>query len=249
VTKDDHVRRNRAFWESDSDEYQAAHGDALAGAPLAWGAYRIPESELRVLGDVGGRAVLEIGCGAAQWSIALAPLGARVVGLDLSCAQLSHARRASASLPLVQASGECLPFATASFDVVFCDHGAFSFCEPTLIADEAARVLRPGGLLAFCATHPLLYLTWNNDKENQTRRLQIDFAELGRMDFGDGTIDWTLPPSEWIRVLHGAGFEIVDLLELTVGADATTTYEEFAPPRWARRWPAEWIWKARRVVR
>jgi SAM-dependent methyltransferase len=244
-----HVERNRAFWEKDSDEYQAAHGAALKDAPLAWGAYRIPESELQVLGDVRGRDVLEIGCGAAQWSIALAPLGARVVGLDLSQAQLAHARRASGSLPLVQASGEVLPFASASFDIVFCDHGAFSFCEPSTIASEAGRVLRTGGLLAFCATHPLLYLTWNNDKEKQTRRLQLDYADLGCMDFGDGTIDWTLPPSAWIRVLHDSSFEILDLIELEIGAKATTTYEEFAPPRWARRWPAEWIWKARRVAR
>jgi SAM-dependent methyltransferase len=247
--KSNHVDLNRAFWEKDSDEYQAAHGAALAATPLAWGAYRIPESELQVLGDVRDRDVLEIGCGAAQWSIALAPLGARAVGLDLSQAQLGHARRASASLPLVQASGEVLPFASASFDIVFCDHGAFSFCEPAAITREAARVLRTGGLLAFCATHPLLYLTWNNDKEKQTRRLQLDYAELGRMDFGDGTIDWTLPASEWIRVLTASNFEIVDLVELQVGPNATTTYEEFAPPRWARRWPAEWIWKARRVAR
>jgi SAM-dependent methyltransferase len=244
-----HVERNRAFWERDSDEYQAAHGAALTAAPLAWGAYRVPESELQILGDVHGRDVLELGCGAAQWSIALAPLGARVVGLDLSHAQLGHAREASPALPLVQASGEVLPFASASFDIVFCDHGAFSFCEPTAIASEAARVLRTGGLLAFCATHPLLYLTWNNDKEKQTRRLQLDYAELGCMDFGDGTIDWTLPPSKWIRVLHDCGFEILDLVELEIGTKATTTYEEFAPPRWARRWPAEWIWKARRAAR
>jgi hypothetical protein len=94
-----------------------------------------------------------------------------------------------------------------------------------------------------------LYLTWNNDKEKQTRRLQLDYDELGCMDFGDGTIDWTLPPGEWIRVLHDSRFEILDLIELEIGAKATTTYEEFAPPSWARRWPAEWIWKARRAAR
>ena len=53
--------------------------------------WRIPEAELGVLGEVAGRDVLEYGCGAAQWSIALAGRGARVVGLDQSVNQLAHA--------------------------------------------------------------------------------------------------------------------------------------------------------------
>ena len=90
----EHAARNRASWDAYSDEYQARHGDQLAGSGgLAWGTTQIPESELRVLGDVAGRDILEFGCGAAQWSIALAKLGARPVGLDLSERQLEHARR------------------------------------------------------------------------------------------------------------------------------------------------------------
>ena len=60
---------------------------------MAWGVWQIPEAELHVLGDVDGRDILELGCGAAQWSIALAQAGARPVGLDLSDRQLEHARR------------------------------------------------------------------------------------------------------------------------------------------------------------
>src|SRR6478609_5823984 len=124
----DHVRHNRAFWDADSDGYQAAHGEALRREPRAWGAFRAPESELHVLGDVRDRDVLELGCGAAQWSIALLADGARPIGLDVSTVQLGHARAAHGSLPLTLASGERLPFAGARFDVVFCDHGALSFC-------------------------------------------------------------------------------------------------------------------------
>ena len=242
-----HVRHNRAFWDADADSYQAVHGDALAGAPLAWGAYRVPESELHILGDLAGKQVLELGCGAAQWSIALAADGVRVIALDVSIGQLVHARAGSDPLPLVQASGEQLPFGDGVFDVVFCDHGALSFCDPDVSVAECARVLRPGGALTFCCTHPLLYLTWDDAREQQTRKLQIDYSELGRMPLAEGTIDWVLTAADWIRVLRGNGFEINNLVELCAGAGAVTTYSDFAPPKWARRWPAEWIWTARRA--
>ena len=242
----DHVRHNRKTWDAASEEYQAAHDDDLTRRPLAWGAYRIPEAQLGVLGDVVAKDVLELGCGGAQWSTALAGLGSRCVGLDLSGSQLRHARGRDASLPLVQANGEQLPFADASFDIVFCDHGALSFCDPELIIPEAARTARSGGMLAFCTSTPLLYLTWDTEKEKQSRRLQRSYEELGRMELDEDTVDWVLPPGQWIRLLRGNGFEIEDLIELRPPGDATTTYGEFAPPKWVRRWPAEWIWKARR---
>src|SRR3954451_5655884 len=88
----EHAAYNRASWDASSDEYQALHGEQLAeSGGLAWGTTQIPESELRVLGDVAGLDILEFGCGAAQWSIALAGLGGRCVGLDLSRAQVRNA--------------------------------------------------------------------------------------------------------------------------------------------------------------
>jgi len=117
--------------------------------------WSIPESQLNVLGDVRDKDVLELGCGAAQWSIALAGLGARCVGLDNSARQLEHARRGMAAagvdFPLVHASAETAPLPDASFDVVFCDHGAMTFADPERTVPEAARLLRPGGLFAFNA--------------------------------------------------------------------------------------------------
>ena len=243
-----HVRHNRAFWDADADTYQAAHGEALARTPMAWGAYRAPEAKLGILGETAGRDVLELGCGAAQWSIALAEAGAHAVALDVSAQQLIHARSAGDALPVVQANGEELPFADETFDIVFCDHGATSFCEPSRILPEAARVLRDGGLLAFSATHPLLYLTWDDQRERQSRRLHLPYAQLGRMASTEGTIDWVLPAGDWIRCLRAAGFDVEDCIELCADVDADTTFTDFAPPKWARQWPAEWIWRARKRI-
>ena len=122
---------------------------------MAWGVWRVPESELSVLGRVEERDVFELGCGAAQWTTALAGVGARAVGLDLSDQQLTHARAQSQSISLVQGDAECLPFRGEAFDIVFCDHGAMVFASPEATIPQVSRVLRPAGLSAFCIeSHP-----------------------------------------------------------------------------------------------
>ncbi len=91
-----HEAQNQASWDAYSDEYQSLHGGQLANHDgYAWGMFQVPEEELHILGDVAGKDILEFGCGAAQWSIALAKRGGRVVGIDLSERQLEHARRRS----------------------------------------------------------------------------------------------------------------------------------------------------------
>ena len=244
--------RNRAFWDADADGYQAEHGAALAGTPVAWGVWRIPETTLGVLGDVTGRDVLEYGCGAAQFGVALAGLGARVVGLDLSAGQLAHAAdhvaATGARMPLVCASATATPFADSSFDLVFCDHGAMSFCDPARTVPECARLLRDGGRLVFCVGSQLLYLTWDQARFRQTRRLQEPWLPRRVVDSDGGTVDVIWSHGEWVRVLRDHDFVVDDLVELTAPEEATTTYD-FAPYAWARRWPAEEIWCATRRPR
>ena len=139
--------KNRRYWDRIADEYQALHGRRLSAARPAWGVWRIPESRLQVLGNPRNRDFLELGCGAAQWSIALARAGGRPVGLDNSGHPLEHARRlirrAGVRIPLVHASAEVVPFSDATFDVVFCDHGAMSFADPRRTVPECGRLLRP----------------------------------------------------------------------------------------------------------
>jgi SAM-dependent methyltransferase len=246
----DHQRHNREFWDADADDYQAVHGSDLTARAFAWGAWRVPEEEVGVLGDARGLDVLELGCGAAQWSVALAGRGSRSVGVDQSLVQLKHAvanrEAAGAVVPLVAASGEAVPFRDASFDLVFCDHGAMSFCPPAVTVPEVARLLRPGGLLVFSQTTPLLYLTWDERRQRQDTRLHRSYFGLGRLDLGDGTVDFQIPHGDWFRLFREHGFLVEDLIELRPPDDATTTYDDFAPHEWARRWPAEQIWKARK---
>ncbi len=246
-----HALHNRKLWNLQSDEYQATHGPQLAASGgLAWGVWQLPEAELDVLGDVRGKDVLELGCGAAQWSIALHRLGARVTGLDFSEQQLEHARRlmadAGIEFPLVHASAEATPFGEESFDVVFCDFGAMTFCDPHLTVPEAARILRPGGLLAFSAITPIIDLVWPAGLDHPGRELVVDYWDLHRREEPGEPIDFQLRYGEWIEVFVRSGFVVESLIELRPPADALSTYRDEVDLAWARRWPMEHIWRVRR---
>jgi SAM-dependent methyltransferase len=246
-----HARRNRDSWNEDADAYQRRNGPLLeASGGMAWGVWQIPEAELRVLGDVRDREILELGCGAAQWSIALAQAGARPVGLDLSERQLDHARTlmaaAAVDFPLVHASAERVPLPDASFDIVFCDHGAMTFADPYRTVPEAARLLRPGGLFAFSHGSPILAIAWAADAERAGERLIADYFGMHQFDYAD-SIDFNLPYGEWIRLFRANAFTVEDLIEPRPGPDATSTYRDDLEREWARRWPAECIWRLRRA--
>jgi len=242
---------NRLRWDAQADEYQARHAAQLeASGGTSWGVWQIPESHLHVLGEVRGRDVLELGCGAAQWSIALARQGANMTGLDVSEKQLEHARelmaRTGVSFPLVHASAESTPFADATFDIVFCDHGAMTFADPYRTVPEAARVLRAGGLLAFAMHTPILELTWPADAEHPSDGLAVDYWDLHRIVVPDEPLLYQLPYGEWIRLFREHDLVIESLLELRPPADASSSYRDSTDREWARRWPMEHIWRVRK---
>lgn len=245
----EHARRNRRHWDAVADEYQARHGAFIGREEPRWGIWQIPESELGILGDVDGKDVLELGCGAAQWSILLAVRGAKPVGLDNSERQLEYARRAMAEagvdFPLVHASAESVPLPDESFDVVFCDHGAFGWADPRLVMPEAARLLRSGGLLAFSITSPLASLCFHPDTDRMEPQLHRDYFGLHRLE-DDETVNFQLPYGEWIGLFGAHGLQLEELVEPRPGPDASSTYWDASELEWARRWPAQCIWKARK---
>lgn len=246
-----HAARNRAAWDGYADAYEARHGAQLeASGGAAWGMWQRPEDELCVLGEVAGRDVLELGCGAARWSIALARRGARAVGLDLSARQLEHARSAvrdaGVDVRLVEGSAEAVPLPDASFDVVFTDHGAFTFADPLLVMPECARLLRPGGRLAFSTVTPIADLLWALDDDDPGERVIRDYFDLRAYD-DDQMVGFQLPYGEWIRLFVANGFVVEDLVELRPPEGEESSYRSPASTAWARRWPLEHVWKARRA--
>lgn len=246
-----HIRVNCRLWESTSAQYERRHRKVLSGAKaMSWGLWRRPESELRLLPAVRGQDILELGCGAARWSIALAGLGARAVGVDLSRAQLGVARElvrtAGARVALVHGSAERLPFHDAQFDLIFCDWGALTFADPERAIPESARLLRTGGHLVFCTATPISILFRDRAEDRLRRHLTVPYFGMHRVDYGD-EIDFQLPYGEWIRLFRESGFEVERLEETRPRPSERSTYLTREEEAWARRWPMEAIWRLRRV--
>ena len=239
------TRVNRALWERQSDGYDRRFAPVLGGAKsAAWGLWRIPERQLRLLGPVRGRRVLEVGCGGGRWAVALAARGARVLGVDFSRAQLRHARRvarrARRRIPLILASVERLPLAAASCDVVFCDWGALTFADPRVGVPECARVLRRGGRLVFATMSPLRAVATSAKRGTIGRRFQRSYFDLHRLDF-PREVNHTLPYGEWVQLFAANGLQVRQLLE-PAAPTRSSAYLTPREERWARRWPMEVIW-------
>ena len=245
----DHILTNRKVWERFCDAYRYRHEATLNENPAAWGSWRIPEAELHVFGDVAGKDMLELGCGGAHWSVYLASQGAHPVGLDITTGQLQHGRHrivaSGCEVPIVQANAELIPLADASFDVVFSDFGAMTFADPERTVPEAARVLRSGGLLAFCTDSPILYIAWPDGQKHVSDTLQLEYFDLRR--YGEQLVEFPLPYGEWIRLFRRHGLTIEDLIEPRPPADAVSSFRSELELAWARRWPSEVIWRVRKA--
>jgi SAM-dependent methyltransferase len=248
----DHVLRNRSAWDRLAADYAGPGLHGWAAAEPSWGIWSVPEAQTGLLPpDLDGLDAVELGCGTGYVSAWLARRGARPVGLDNSAAQLATARglqeRFGLRFPLLHASAEHAPLADAAFDLAISEYGASIWCDPYAWIPEAARLLRPDGELIFLVNSVLLMLTVpDEDDLPATERLLRPYFGMHRFEWpGDESVEFHLGHGDMIRLLRRCGFEVEDLIELQAQPGATTRHQ-LATLEWARQWPCEEVWKARK---
>jgi SAM-dependent methyltransferase len=249
-----HIARNREAWDRFAAEYLLPGREAWASEEPWWGIWRVPESQLGLLPDtLEGRDALELGCGAGYVSAWLARRGASPVGVDLSTNQLSSAARLQEEFglrfPLVQADAEAVPLRSGSFDLVISEYGASIWCDPYRWVPEAARLLRPGGELIFLVNGTTLMLCVPEVEAEGAAGEQLvrPYFGMHRFDWPDDpSIEFHLGYGDWIRLLRANGLEVIDLIELFPPEQSQTRYP-FVTLDWARQWPSEEVWKARKT--
>jgi len=245
------VERNRKAWSGwAADYFEPGLDNWLAEEPV-WGIWGTPESELGLLAEVGdGTDAIDLGCGTGYVCAWLSRRGALPVGIDISDEQLESARmfqrQFRLGFPLVRASADEVPFDDESFDFAISEYGASTWVDPYRWVPEVARLLRPGGRLVFLVNGALLMACTPEDGAQTTTTLERDYFGMHRFEFpGEESVEFHLPHGEWVRVLRANGLEVEDLIEVQAPEEATTRYP-FVTAQWARRWPSEEIWIARR---
>jgi SAM-dependent methyltransferase len=242
---------NRDLWTKKNAEYTDRKALSAWNDPPRWGVWKIPDAELGVLGDLAGLDVVELGCGTAYVSAWLARAGARPTGVDITPAQLETARRCmretGIEFPLVEADAGATGLPDATADLVISEYGASIWVDPYRWVPEAARLLRPGGRLVFLCNSTLTILCVPDEEGPTKTTLQRPQRGMNRIAWPDGGVEFHIPHGERHDLLRANGFQLERLIEL-YAPDGANEHEYYviAEVEWARKWPTEEIWVARK---
>lgn len=177
---------------------------------------------------------LDVGTGAGHTALALAPHVTRVTAVDLTPQMLATAAGLAAerdlSLPLAGADAAALPFPADQFHLVVSRLAAHHFADNGRFLAEAARVLRPGGLLAVVDNvAPGTRLRGKKARQARAAARYINAFEALR-DPGHGRC---LSRYEWQDAYQDAGFALIaeEIVSKAIDFHAWTARMQVSPAR------------------
>ena len=177
---------------------------------------------LNLLGNLRGKSLIDIGCGPGTYSVEFAKRGANVLGLDLSQKMLdkagNNAKMADINLMLQKADARLIRCPDNSFDIAVIILAILN----EKIIKEAARVLKPGGLLLISDTHPTLEAKgrWKSNKIGTPRIMEDYFSREKKKWQIKYSIEHTIileyytqTIEQGINMIADAGFKILRIVE------------------------------------
>ena len=150
--------------------------------------------------------------------------------------------------PLLLGNAEEVPRPDASFDFAISEYGASIWCDPYRWIPEASRLLRAGGYLIFMVNASLLMLCVPDEETVPADQvLKRDYFGMHRFEWpNDDSVEFHLGHGELIRLLRENNLTVEKLIEARPPSNASTGYD-YVTLDWARRWPSEEIWVARKL--
>ncbi len=141
-------RTNDIWW----DENEVLHLLRTSINPGRFGYFRqVLVEKLRI--DPRGKKTLDVGCGRGILAEEFAQLGCIVTGIDPSEPSLAtarrHARQSGLSINYQAGAGENIPFADASFDIVYCCDVLEHVKDLERVIAEINRVLKKDGIFLY----------------------------------------------------------------------------------------------------
>lgn len=194
----------------------------------------------KLLPDVRGKTVLDIGCGYGRESYLFAQSGAKqVIGVDISRKMLELARReySHPDVEYLQMDMEELGGLTQEFDLIYSSLAFHYAADFQRLAGNLYRLLRAGGRLLYSQEHPIVTATVDcrghyNTVDGQCVSYTFsDYAAGGpRVGawFVDGVENYHRPMGEIVTTLAQAGFVIEELVEPLPGKWALEELPELA---------------------
>jgi SAM-dependent methyltransferase len=215
---------------------------------VLYGATLPTERELRLLGDVRAKRVLDLGCGTGQAAIALARQDATVIAVDGSAEQIEVAReraaRAEVRIEWHRSDLADLAFLRAdSIDIAFSAYAVGEIDDLSRLFRQVHRVLRHHGIFVFSHEHPLALATAHDAPAPGTvpatgpvavRRSLFDPSPIAVDRGGEHVTLYPRSVADELTTLHRSGFRIDVLLEPAPVDDDRALI------------PASVIWRARK---
>ena len=208
------------------DRLAARRGEATGAESVQFGADLPTEADLRLCGDLKGRRVLDIGCGAGENAVAMAGQGAHVIAIDASTVQLALGRKLAdaAEVRVEWHRGDAADLAFLRADSIDLALAA-GFVHEVEALDrlfrQVHRVLRAGAPFVFSHDHPMQLAVGRDD--NEPGGLPLGRLEVRRSYFDQSPIItnrddeeiqvWPRTIADVFSALHRAGYRVDVLLE------------------------------------
>ncbi len=222
-------RRLRAQWTEAAQDWIGTDQAVRTGMLDSW--------MLRAIGDVSGRAVIDIGCGEGRFCRLLAGLGAAVTGVDHTEPLIEQARAlgGDGETYIVGDAEDLAGVPDASFDVAVSYIVLVDLLDYRRSVREAHRVLRPGGRFVVCNVHPMRSAvegpeTWVMDGDRKLHYRLDDYTDEGPREFGwwDRTfVNMHRTLSSHVSAFLDAGFVLEALQEPVPSEEQLEVHPEF----------------------
>lgn len=166
-------------------------GRALSVDAVRYGPGLPPEEDLRLLGPVKGRRILELGCGAGAGSVALAAAGARVIAVDEDPDNVTATREAAEAhgvrVETHHGNLADLAFVRAeTIDAALSSYGLAALDDIDRVFRQVHRVLREDHPFVFSLPHPAFNMLDPGDRTPRLRRTWWDAEPVPWSTAGEG---------------------------------------------------------------
>ncbi|MBI2252685.1 MAG: class I SAM-dependent methyltransferase [Armatimonadetes bacterium] len=184
------------------------------------------------LGNIKGKKILSLGCGAGEECAYIKSLGAKeVAGIDISKKLIAEAKKNFLNIEFYVMDMEKLKFAKSSFDLVYSSLVLHYVKDWTKVLIEIRKVLKKNGIFLFSTHNPvywgalkeenkkekLLVLVYNKNKQTGNIRIYGDYLQTRKINdlwFNNFKVTyWHKPFSLIIKDILKSGFKIIDCIE------------------------------------